>query len=80
MTTLVAILALWRLKVTKTVSISPREFVDWKAIYNTSYPPEENKYREVVFYANLREIDAHNLNILATYKRGINKFTALTDD
>lgn len=38
----------------------------------------EEQYRERIFLENLAAIELHNSNEFATYKKGVNQFTAMT--
>ena len=59
----------------------PSEFEAWKAKHGISYAdPVENAYREKVFLKNLAEVATHNSNEYRTYDKGLNQFSALTQE
>ena len=57
------------------------DFQTWKSTYGVKYESMfEESYREKVFLENLAKINIHNKNSEATYKMGVNQFTALTQE
>ena len=57
------------------------DFQSWKSAYGVKYESMfEESYREKVFLENLAQINLHNKNSEATYKMGVNQFTALTQE
>lgn len=57
------------------------DFQTWKSTYGVKYESMfEESYREKVFLENLAKINIHNKNHEATYKMGVNQFTALTQE
>ena len=57
------------------------DFQTWKSTYGVKYESMfEESYREKVFLENLAQIKLHNKNSQATYKMGVNQFTAMTQE
>ena len=62
-----------------TSKVSP--FESWKAQHGVSYASKfEEAYRERVFLENLAKIEAHNADNAQTYEKGVNQFTAMTQE
>jgi C1A family cysteine protease len=56
-------------------------FESWKTDHGISFPSQlENAYREKVFLENLAKIETHNARSDRTYEKGLNKFSALTQE
>lgn len=55
-------------------------FAEWKAQQGVNWAPEEDAYRRIIFEKNLKEIEAHNADPYQTYLKGINQFTAFTQE
>jgi C1A family cysteine protease len=57
------------------------QFEAWKAKHSISYGSQfEEAYREKIFLENLAQIEAHNSNEYRTYEKGVNQFTAMTQE
>jgi cathepsin L len=59
---------------------SSSAFEEWKAKYGANWAAGEEEYRRVIFERNVAEILRHNADASQTYKKGINQFTALTQE
>lgn len=55
-------------------------FEQWKAQYGANWASTEEEYRRIIFTKNVQEINRHNADPSQTYKKGINQFTALTQE
>ena len=55
-------------------------FEDWKAQYGVNWAPEEEAYRRLIFEKNLLDIERHNADKTQTYTKGVNQFTAFTQE
>ena len=76
--TLLAILGLHFMPTDKTEAT---EFSSWKEKYNVNFDNLfEESFREKIFYENLAAIKLHNSKENKSYKKGINQFTAMTQD
>ena len=57
------------------------EFESWKIKYNIKFNSEfENAYREKIFLEKKAAIELHNSNPARTYNKGINHFSAMTEE
>lgn len=56
------------------------EFSQWKSKFGSAMNSDEEVYRKGIFLKNLEEINAHNGLLGTTYKKGVNQFTALTQE
>lgn len=54
------------------------EFEQWKIEYRMNFTPEQEEYRKMIFFNQLKEINAHNADPKQTYQKGVNQFTHLT--
>jgi hypothetical protein len=56
------------------------EYQQWKAQYSQIYTEEEDLYRREIFYKTLEKVNKHNSQLGASYKMGLNQFTAMPDE
>ena len=62
-----------------TATASP--FEAWKLKHGVTYASQfEEAYRERIFLENLAKIEAHNADKTQTYEKGVNQFTAMTQE
>lgn len=56
------------------------QFDEWKGKFGAKFNAEEDVYRRGIFLKNIEDIEQHNGLLGATYKKGVNQFTVLTQD
>lgn len=61
-------------------SATSASFNNYFRDYGSMFNLQNDNYRAMVFQTNLRTIQEHNADQTATYKLGVNQFTALTQD
>ena len=76
--TLVALIAAAAYLSTQQTSSSA--FDEWKAQYGANWDNSEEFYRRTIFERTLKEVETHNADETQTYKKGINQFSALTQE
>lgn len=59
---------------------SSSAFDQWKAQYGANWDNSEEFYRRTIFEKTLEEVETHNADETQTYKKGINQFSALTQE
>ena len=56
------------------------DYLAWKQKHGVTYEESEDKYRLFLFRQKQAEVNAHNQNPKNTWTKGINQFSALTDE
>ncbi|XP_051922215.1 LOW QUALITY PROTEIN: cathepsin L 2-like [Hippocampus zosterae] len=55
-------------------------YESWKVQHGVEFLGEEDSFRRAIFEENMRVITEHNAKADATYKMGVNQFSAMTSD